>query len=308
MIVNENIIRNALNESIDEFLLEEGWMSNAWNGLKNSKLGKAGSWLKDAAAMYMDKKTNGQWNKKYNIYANGNGKTTELYYLNKWFDWHLKQMQSVAHNNPNSKSNISKYVAKNINPNNFNNWAGQYIKNRMGLKCIDNYIIKCQQNITDSESASKYLNVWSFMSDPEGQEYTNLNGKDLSDARQEHQNNVQAMNQQDMQNQLNAKKQTINHIKERIDNCKDFLNNLSVYPNGRVRMKGSNVHWVKWAEETINSLNNIPNEAKQWMDEVIARSFQQGPKYAASYLTYDNFIKSKYGAKYASLEQEINGK
>jgi hypothetical protein len=32
-IVTENIVRNALNESIDEFMLEEGWegWKNLWN-------------------------------------------------------------------------------------------------------------------------------------------------------------------------------------------------------------------------------------------------------------------------------------
>ena len=323
-VITEDIIRNALNESIDEFMINEemlqeyNWgnlFKGAWNGLKN------------AAAAYMDKKTDGRWNQKYNIYVNGNSKYAEMYYLNKWFNWHLKQIQYIAHSGPNrgasddimwnkdgtgiqrrnNYNNVEQYVQKNITPDNFNGWAGQYIENRRGLKCIDEYIQDSAKHINNIDSAEQYLNVWNFLNSPKGQEYQKLSGKNLENERQSHQQGVQTKQKAQQQRFIDTQKQQIEHIKERITDCQDFVSNLNIYNNGRVRMNGVNVHWVRWAEETINSLNDIPKETKQWMDEVIARSVNKGPKYAASFLTYDNFISSPYGTKYAQLEQQING-
>lgn len=204
MIVNENIIKNALNESIDEFLLEEGWMSNAWNGLKNSQLGqyagKAWNGVKNAAAMYMDKRTNGQWNQKYGIYANGNGKTVEMYYLNKWFKFHLDEIRQIDYylKNPrnaqteiewtidpktgekkgvqkiNNYDNIQSYAIQNINAQSFNKWIGYFIKNRNALDCIDKYINDCSRTIKDINSATQWLNVGAFLASKVGQYYIKM--------------------------------------------------------------------------------------------------------------------------------------
>ena len=89
MVINEDIIKRALDESIEEFMINEAnWgkaFDNAWNGVKN------------AAAMYMDWRTNGQWNKKYNIHAKGNGNTIGSYYLNKWFQTHYYKLQDIVY-------------------------------------------------------------------------------------------------------------------------------------------------------------------------------------------------------------------
>lgn len=210
MIVNENIIRNALNESIDEFLLEEGafdglknWWNNSANG-QRVKNGLSSVWnnVKNAAAMYMDKQTNGQWNNKYGIYANGNGKTTELYYLNKWFKFHLDEIRRLDYKlmNPsnsqgeiewtidpktgdkvgkeilNKFDSIEKYVAQNVTPQNFNGWIRNFIKDRNAILCIDEYIKKCSSSIKDLNSAMDMLSVGSFMADDAGQKYIK-NGK-----------------------------------------------------------------------------------------------------------------------------------
>ena len=306
VVITEDIIRNALNESIDEFMINEGFgdaIKGAWNGLKT-----AGHWAKNAAAAWMNKKTHGQWNKKYGIYVDGNDKGAETYYIGQWLSWHLGQIKSIAVSGPNRNyNNIEQYVQKNINPDNFNNWAGQRIQNRQGLECIDKYIQDCADNINDIKSAEKWLNVWSFIGSDWGKQYLELTGSKLTDARQQHQQGVQAKQDAQQQRFIDAQKRQIEHIKERITDCQDFVSNLNIYNNGRVRMNGANVHWVRWAEETINSLNDIPKETKQWMDEVIARSVNKGPKYAASFLTYNNFISSPYGTKYAQLEQQING-
>ena len=93
-IITEDIIRKAVNESIDEFMLEEG---GAWEALKNSSLGKVGKGLWNGVKMYMDARTNGQWNRKYNQQVKGNGATVGAFYANKWFDMHYRRLQDIMY-------------------------------------------------------------------------------------------------------------------------------------------------------------------------------------------------------------------
>jgi hypothetical protein len=210
VVITEDIIRNALNESIDEFMVNEGFgdaFKGAWGYAK-----KAGNWLKNAAAMYMDKQTNGQWNNKYGIYANGNGKTTELYYLNKWFNTHLNNIRQIEYRNNTPSADFSKsreyverngervytdteiqekdiqtYVKKNITPQNFNTWIGNFIKDRQALKLIDDYILKCQKGVTDLQTAMNLLNTGSFLADPEtGQVYIKTRNSELGGQRKQY--------------------------------------------------------------------------------------------------------------------------
>ncbi len=208
MIANENIIRNALNESIDEFLLEEGafdglknWWNNSTNGQK-VKNGLSNVWngVKNGVAMYMDSQTNGQWNQKYGIYANSNGKTVEMYYLNKWFKFHLDEIRQIDYylRNPrnaqteiewridpktgekkgvqkiNNYDNIQSYAIQNINAQSFNKWIGYFIKNRNALDCIDKYINDCSRTIKDINSATQWLNVGAFLASKVGQYYIKM--------------------------------------------------------------------------------------------------------------------------------------
>ena len=216
VVITEDIIRNALNESIDEFMINEAMLNEFnWGNAVKGAWGyakKAGNWLKNAAAMYMDKQTNGQWNNKYGIYANGNGKTTELYYLNKWFNTHLNNIRQIEYRNNTPSADFSKsreyverngervytdteiqekdiqtYVKRNITPQNFNSWIGNFIKDRQALELIDNYILNCQKNITDLQSAMKFLNTGSFLADKNtGQVYIKTRNSELGGQRKQY--------------------------------------------------------------------------------------------------------------------------
>ena len=100
VIITEDIIRNALNESIDEFMINEG---GAWDGVKNWAnkwgLNKAWNGIKNFAAEYMDKKTNGQWNKKYGIQAKGSGTNVGTYYLEKWLKPRYSRLYDIVYGN-----------------------------------------------------------------------------------------------------------------------------------------------------------------------------------------------------------------
>ena len=192
VIITEDIIRKALNESIDEFMINEG---GGWNNFKSwagNKFGGVWNGLKNAAATYMDFMTDGRWNAKYGIYNNSTGKTTELYYLNQWFNWHVEQIQrleerkihpnddsyrerSYKYNDKNEKiytevednyHDVNQYVKANIHAENFNVWIGKRIPNRQALKIIDDYINEIGQGeppkIVDAKTANYYLNIGTF--------------------------------------------------------------------------------------------------------------------------------------------------
>jgi len=98
MVITEYIIRKALDESINNFMLEEG---GGWDGLVKSRPGimakNIGKSLWNGVKMYMDYRTNGQWNRKYNQHVKGNGFTVGSYYLNKWFNKHYDKLQNIIY-------------------------------------------------------------------------------------------------------------------------------------------------------------------------------------------------------------------
>ena len=111
-VITEDMISKALNESIDEFMLEEGGGLNAFknklsgygsainNGLKRLGNTKFMRGFNNAVNMYMDYKTNGQWNRKYNSYASdekGNSNTIGSFYLQKWLNKHFLTLQDIAY-------------------------------------------------------------------------------------------------------------------------------------------------------------------------------------------------------------------
>ena len=117
VVITEDIISRALNESIDEFMLEEGWLGDKWNGFKNNTIAgkwltKAGNWLNNAAAMYMDGKTGGRWNRTYNTQATGNGNNVSVgtYYLKNWFEKHYRRLYEIIYGD--SYGNKMRYMAK----------------------------------------------------------------------------------------------------------------------------------------------------------------------------------------------------
>ena len=311
MIVNENIIRNALNESIDEFLLEEGiideinwgggikgakdWWNNSANGQKvKNRLSKAWNGVKNAAAMYMDYRTNGQWNNKYGIYANGNGKTTELYYLNKWFNTHLNNIQRIEYQNNEPSGNFSKkreyverngekvyfddelqydnlerYVEENITADNFNNWVNRFIKNRQALSLIDRYIEKCQNKITDYKSAMNLLRVSSFMADETGQQYLQLSNQQLSDQRNEYE---------------------LQRIKNLIPQWqKWFMENFK----NRTTKEFGNVY------QNFAKSKYIPQSMKKFITYLVNYSIKNNNSDILKHMTYKNFLR--YYGKYYNM-------
>jgi hypothetical protein len=341
MIVNENIIRNALNESIDEFLLEEGafdGLKNWWNKSANGqkvKNGLSNVWngVKNGVAMYMDSQTDGQWNNKYGIYANGNGKTTELYYLNKWFNTHLENIRKIEYRNNTpdadfSKSreyverngekvytdteiqydDIKKYVQNNVTPNNFNNWIGNFIKDRQALELIDNYILECQRSVNDLQSAMKWLNTGSFLADANtGQIYIKTRNSELVSQRQQYfdkQETDRQKAEQERQEQYKQQQQQIlNDAYTMIDAWSKYIASIKAYKNGLIRTKTGPIHWTNSVLGALSNTNGMPNEIKQWMDSVIAYNIYDSPKNVAQKITYGEFINSKYGEKYKKIDE-----
>jgi len=99
VVITEDIISRALNESIEEFILEEEEQQrqSAWQSLKGSTLGKVGKGLWNGLKMYMDYRTNGQWNQKYNQFVKGKGAAIGSYYADKWFKKHFKRVQDIMY-------------------------------------------------------------------------------------------------------------------------------------------------------------------------------------------------------------------
>lgn len=320
-VITEDIVRNALNESLEEFMLEEGWkegFNKWWNKPYMQKIkngfNKAGKWLNNAASIYMDEKTNGQWNQKYNTYVNGNSKYVEMYYLNKWFNWHLKQIQYIAHSGPNrgasdeimwnkdgtgiqrrnNYNNVAQYAQRNITPDNFNGWAGRYIENRRGLKCIDEYIQDSAKHINNIDSAEQYLNIWNFLNNPKGQEYQKLSGENLENERQAHQQGVKAKQNAQTQEYIDNYKNQIKEVNKQIKEWQKFIKSRDAQTNWRNEVVG-----------IINGTNGLPAEIKQWMDNIINSNISKDPDKVGRYITYNNFVKSNYGSKYRKMAEWV---
>ena len=89
--INENILNQCVNESINEFMIEEGW----------------GDWAKDAVRAFMHWRTNGKWNNKWNQHIgkrdgdNYNNRVGRVNRLNTWFKYHKGQLQSILSDNAN---------------------------------------------------------------------------------------------------------------------------------------------------------------------------------------------------------------
>lgn len=302
-IITEDIIRNALNESIEEFMLEEG----AFGGLKNWRnqpymqtarnyVGKVYNGLKNAAAMYMDARTNGRWNNKYGIYANGNGKATELFYLNKWFNTHLNNIRQIEYRNNTPDADFSKkreyvvrngekvytdmeiqekdiltYVQKNITSQNFNYWLANFITNRQELKLINDYIEKCQKNITDLQSAMKWLNTGSFISDPIGQQYLKTSNNNLAYQRQQYQND----------------KKGIINLFNYLYNNKDRITKKLLYNN--IQNLGQN---FSISEKAYGNVKNYLNRLIKMLndEDTLNKRYK--------FLNANSFFKSGYGKKF----------
>ena len=216
VIITEDIISNALNESIDEFMLEEGafdgiskWWNKPYMQKVRNGVGKVWNGIKDAASMYMDKKTNGQWNQKYGIYVNGNTKSGELFYLNKWFNYYRQKLNSIIYNanTPDRRDEYdlyerdpetgkefmkrNKYDYAGINgalnyaktyctPQNFNDYIQTLNPDRESVWHINTYIqnyINNQAKNGNLKAVLNNLNIYVFYSSNEFKQYMAMNRK-----------------------------------------------------------------------------------------------------------------------------------
>lgn len=204
VVINEDIIRNALNESVDEFMLEEG-MRDAWNAFRNNKWVN-GVWngLRNGVASYMDWATNGQWNKKYNVYPDSAQKSIrskgfidyvqdrlkEQKCLMTWFRTHAANVEKILHykEGPNHSlygrqnffnssvwmgvTGATAYIEQYCTYDNFVDYVKQYFNDFQGNEYIEQYIGKYVQAISDNPlKCLQNLNINKFVSSPEGNKY-----------------------------------------------------------------------------------------------------------------------------------------
>lgn len=106
MLITEDIIDNAVKQSINEFVVNEVLNTpGAWERLKN-KFAKTGRGLKNMVYNYMDKKTNGAWNDKYGKYTdygtiNAGTKLSWMQeyrlcqVLSRWIDYHRTKISNM---------------------------------------------------------------------------------------------------------------------------------------------------------------------------------------------------------------------
>lgn len=275
--LSEDIINKALNESINEFIIEEGkWGSKfkkAWNGIKN------------AAAIYMDARTNGRWNQKYGIapnYGTPNsysvmGRTKELYVLANWLQFHGQRLWSRLynkdvdmHNGFNDRYDVNgqEYIEKYVTVESFNSYFYRYFRTMLPSKhpmCL--YIESIHSMSHNPYEAVQKLNINSFLKDPQGDSYMNMKKGDKIEN-----------NQQETDQEEEGKKQQseeLSKIKELIPEYQEW------------------VLTVKLNKQTIGMIENnpyLPNIFKNWLINLIWRYHVKGNDYISELITYDNFI------------------
>ena len=309
------IVRKALNESINEFMIQEGlwdtikqgakWIGNkAWNGVK----------------AYMDYATNGEWNQQYGQYVNGSGKTTELYYLRNWFNANLKEIQRIDSNmkDPTYGSRVTRkvtrdangnetydevkseyrdvpsYVRSYINAASFNTYIGQYVKNRKALEIIDNYIDReCARKISDYRTAKKFLSIYTFLDSTYGQTYRKTSNQELSQQRNKYYNDTQQKQQdQQREKQLQQQQQRDQEIRRQTQELQTVMNYADKYK------KFINDNDINYAYERMKNNNVMPANMREWLLFTINRYSIDGNQAIADNINFDNFIQ-RHGSKYS---------
>ena len=105
MLITEDIIDNAVKQSINEFVVNEVFNTPGARKLGNV-FGKVGRGLKNMVYNYMDKKTNGAWNNKYGRYTdygtiNAGTKLSWMQeyrlcqVLSRWIDYHRTRISNM---------------------------------------------------------------------------------------------------------------------------------------------------------------------------------------------------------------------
>lgn len=284
VVITEDIISRALNESIDEFMLEEDMINEkwgdavkgVWNGLK-----KAGNWVKNAAAMYMDRETNGQWNKKYGIYVDGNTKMGELFYLNKWLKYYNQKLNNIIYqaNNPDRRDDYElwerdpktkketmkrrsydytgvdgalEYAKRYCTFQNFNDYVKAISPNRENVKLINTYIfnyITKQANNRNIKAVLNNLSIGTFYSSKEGQQYLSMN--------RSQQQNQQAQRRQNIQNAWNNRNANQPQQQPQQQPVPDNANGTFTLPTTRYPYNGPNKQYKGWIYSTDKNGSRI---------------------------------------------------
>ena len=317
VIITEDIIRKALNESIDEFMINEDALNEKWG----DSIKKVGNFLKNAAATYMDFMTDGQWNAKYGIYNNSTGKTTELYYLNQWFNWHVEQIQRLAQRNvnPNDDSyrersykyndknekiytevednygSVEQYVKANIHSNNFNDWIGKRIPNRQAIKIIDEYINEIgqgeQPKIVDVKTANYYLNIGTFQKE-KGNEYFDATKR--YDYNAEKQANIEYQKKQAQEKQNQALQQDYKYVDEIINQIKTQTKKFDKPVGDKlIELK---MQYVQNQTQSLISNQKIRNAFNSWIWSELYYN-QNNLSELSNTLSINNFLSSSYAKK-----------
>ncbi len=321
MIVNENIIRNALNESIDEFLVEEGLFGNAWNGLKNSQLGqiasKTGNFLKNAAAEYMNYRTGGQWNRKYGIYPSyKTSQFSEIRYLMQWFDTQSQTLQNLL--NPQEPSQISTdktkinnyegrpndFIARECTYQNFTKWAGQYIKNYNGLKFIDEYIYYyITKNYQNPQAALQAMDINVFLK-------TKIKGQTYQEAAGDNNNRKTTTNKQELQKEVSDIYNFFKQLKDTLG--KVINNNISDLPNF-LKYNFNNYFnqyfklYLSSGDESINQRLSLVRKYVYTQWGAWRETIQNDPSKAnmfKDWIDYNQFFNSYEGQQYWYLQRQ----
>jgi len=216
-LITEDIIKRALDESIEEFMLEEG---GGWNNFKQWA-GKVGGnlWngIRNGVANFMNKRTGGQWNQKYGIYAdysnnsiqskNGFQFAKKLYqeasYFEKWLNTHAKNINDILNSKEGPEYEMYDEYTKNSNGvrtykdrrfkgttgatayiktyctyDNFYRYVAQYFPDYGGNANINNYIV----NYITAEGLApqivlRNMSIAKFNKSDEGKAFYNTNMK-----------------------------------------------------------------------------------------------------------------------------------
>ena len=342
-MITEDIIKQAINESIDEFMLEEG-LKDWYNNGNGKYLKNAVNWGKNAIANYMDKRTNGEWNRKYNVYADNTGKSIRSknkwdYYrdlyaeqncLKEWFDSHAEYLNKILHYkegpmrsmygrnnffNTNVFMGISggtQYIQAYCTYDNFIEYAQRYFTDYQGNEFIEKYINNQIQPLADvPQKCITKLNIRSFSSSPEGDGFYNQGMDERNaylDKRAQAQQQKQTANQQ-QQSKQQQKNDVNTQIKE-LSNIKSLIPAWNATFAKTFTLKKGTPEYGNWIR-TYNSFQHnaaIPENMKKFVISYVNYAVKNNDtKLLINNMTYNRFIKA-YGSYYnKNAIKTVNG-
>lgn len=179
MLITEDIIDNAVKQSINEFVVNEVFNTPGARKLRNA-VGKVGRGLKNMVYNYMDKKTNGAWNDKYGKYTdygaiNAGTKLSWMQeyrlcqVLSRWIDYHRTKISSLL----SSQERDLNMQMKNSNNNNNNVNKNGYYEDENKVITADEYA-KALVNVQNFENFTrKYFSAFEMPKGSKFEKYIN---------------------------------------------------------------------------------------------------------------------------------------